>query len=57
MIKVFYWAPFISKIATPIAVINSAISLKNIPMKLLNRLSLVYLMNGLIIQKIIKIIN
>ena len=28
MIKVFYWAPFISKIATPIAVINSAISLK-----------------------------
>ncbi len=28
MIKVFYWAPFISKIATPIAVINSAISIK-----------------------------
>ena len=27
MIKVFYWAPFISKIATPKAVINSAISL------------------------------
>tara|TARA_A100001015_G_scaffold286868_1_gene356052 strand:+ start:321 stop:1454 length:1134 start_codon:yes stop_codon:yes gene_type:complete len=28
MIKVFYWAPFISKIATPNAVINSALSLK-----------------------------
>ncbi len=28
MIKVFYWAPFISKIATPKAVINSAMSLK-----------------------------
>ncbi len=28
MIKVFYWAPFISKIATPTAVINSALSLK-----------------------------
>ena len=28
MIKVFYWAPFISKIATPKAVINSAVSLK-----------------------------
>jgi hypothetical protein len=27
MIKVFYWAPFISKIATPKAVINSALSL------------------------------
>ena len=28
MIKVFYWAPFISKIATPLAVINSAIAIK-----------------------------
>lgn len=28
MIKVFYWAPFISKIATPTAVLHSAISLR-----------------------------
>ena len=28
MVKVFYWSPFISKIATSKAVINSAISLE-----------------------------
>ena len=28
MIKIYYWAPFISKIATPKAVINSVISIK-----------------------------
>jgi len=28
MTKIYYWAPFISKIATPKAVINSVISIK-----------------------------
>ena len=28
MVKVFYWSPFISKIATPKAVVYSAISIK-----------------------------
>ena len=28
MVKVFYWSPFISKIATPKAVVYSALSIK-----------------------------